>query len=323
MDPQALRLPLHADTRGRRMRVVSIPTGPVRGHRRTRAWTRVSHGLHMPTAAQSPLEAWQLVLPPSGVFTGITAAREHGWWLPQLPAETPVFAALPEAAGRIRRDGLRVGRHPAPIPFTTAKGLRLAVPAEALLACARHFALLDMVVLVDAALHLGSCSRSDVEEVLGRRRKGGPRLARALSLADERSESAWESVLRMLHVACGIPVEPQFIVTDRHGDFVARGDLRIEGTRTLHEYDGGEHRRKRRHGADLRRERALGNAGWTRRGYTAVEVTGQGMVILREADETLGRRHDPRRLRPWSALLGESTFSPRGRTLLRRRWGLP
>jgi very-short-patch-repair endonuclease len=287
------------------MPVMSIPTGPVRGHRRTRAWTRVSHGLHTPTAAPEPLAAWQLVLPPSGAFTGITAAREHGWWLPLLPEETPVFAAVPESAGRIRRDGLRVSRHREQLPFVTVRGL------------------LDVVVLVDAALHLESCSRSDVEAVLGGRRKGGPRLSRALALADARSESAWESVLRMLHVACGIPVEPQFVVTDRHGDFVARGDLRVGETRTLHEYDGGEHRLQPRHRADLRRERALGNAGWTRRGYTAAEVTGQGMVILREADQTLGRRHDPRRLRAWSAMLGESTYSPRGRTLLRRRWGLP
>ena len=64
-------------------------------------------------------------------------------------------------------------------------------------------------------------------------------LRRALALSDGRSESPWESLRRVLHVVCGVPVEPQFVLLDDHGVFVARGDLRISGTTTLHEYDGG------------------------------------------------------------------------------------
>jgi len=126
----------------------------------------------------------------------------------------------------------------------------------------------------------------------------------------------------MLHVACGVPVEPQYGVYDEDGRFVARGDLRILGTRTLHEYDGGEHRRKYRHRHDLRRERGLGNAGWQRRGYTSLEVLGQAHVIIREADETLGREHRPERLMPWRRLLAESLFSGAGMLRFRSRMRL-
>ncbi|HEX4978123.1 MAG TPA: hypothetical protein VFV40_09690, partial [Nocardioides sp.] len=192
-----------------------------------------------------------------------------------------------------------------------------------LLACAADLDLLDVVVLVDAALHLGSCSVAELEEVAGRRRRGAPRLRQALSHVDGRSESAWETLLRVLHSVCGVPVEPQFVLEDEHGSFVARADLRILGTTTIHEYDGGEHRKKARHRKDLARERRIGNVVWTRRGYTDVEVLHQAVAILRDADRSLGRPHRPERIRPWHALLARSLFSPSGTELLRRRWGLP
>ncbi len=146
---------------------------------------------------------------------------------------------------------------------------------------------------------------------------------RALTLCDGRSESPWESLLRVLHVLCGIPVEPQLILLDEDGGFVARGDLWLKGTTTLHEYDGGEHRKKQRQRKDLARERRIGNTEWTRRGYTDVEVLSQGIAILRDADRSLGRPHRPERIRPWHDLLAQSLFTPSGMALARRQWGLP
>ena len=107
-------------------------------------------------------------------------------------------------------------------------------------------------------------------------RRFHPSHGAALRHADARSESAWESVLRMLHVACDVPVEPEHELYDASGMFVARGDLWIVGTRTLHEYDGAGHRERHQHRRDLRRERGIGHLGWTRRCYTLVEVTEQG-----------------------------------------------
>ena len=86
-------------------------------------------------------------------------------------------------------------------------------------------------------------------------------LRRALALADGRSESPWESVLRLLHVSCGVPVVPQHEVYD-DGVLVARGDLWIRGSRMLHEYDSGSHLERQRQRADLRRGRRLANIGW-------------------------------------------------------------
>ena len=287
----------------------------------------MSHGLHVPLADQGPvcdLAAWQLVLPDEGCFTHLTAAGLLGWWLPPLPAGLPVFACQP-AGPYPRRPGLHVRRHPSPVPWSVLEGIRVADPSEVLLAFARDLALLDVVVLIDAALHLESCSRDEVAEAAApsRRRAGAPLLRRALDLADGRSESAWESLLRVLHVVCDVPVEPQHVLYDDQGRFVARGDVWLVGTRVFHEYDGGEHLKRRRQRKDLHRGRGMTNTAWLRRGYTAEDVLHQGVGILRDADLSLGRPHRPERIRAWHALLAESLFTPSGTAGLLRRLGLP
>ncbi|MGE5719954.1 MAG: hypothetical protein ACM3XQ_08770, partial [Nocardioidaceae bacterium] len=107
--------------------------------------------------------------------------------------------------------------------------MRVSPLPEVLLACARDLGLLDLVVLTDPAVRSGRCSPEDVAEVAAPRRRGGPALRAALPFADARSESPWESVLRMFHVLCDVPVEPQFEVYDERGVFVARGDLWLRG----------------------------------------------------------------------------------------------
>lgn len=177
--------------------------------------------------------------------------------------------------------------------------------------------------MLDSALHLGHVRLPDLEAACSRRGRGAPALRQALRHADGRAESAWETVLRLFHVLCGIPVVPQHELRTPDGSFVARGDLWLEGTKVLHEYDGGVHRDRRQQHHDLARERAIGSLGWTRRGYTARDLLGRAHLILREADASLGRPHDPGRLERWNALLHDSSFSRVGRARLRERWRLP
>ena len=308
------------------MRAPDPSDGPVRGHLRSAAWTKVSHGLYKPASdldgLREDLAAWALVLPSSGCFTHLTAARLLGWWLPPLPADLPVFASMSKAENRPRRDGLRISRHPVPPLWHDVAGLPVACPAEVLLACARDLSLLDVVLLAEAAVHLGHCTADELVSASRSRRYGAKMLGRALPLVDGRAESAWEVLLRVMHVVCGIAVEPQHEVHDESGVFVARGDLWLRGTTTLHEYDGAVHRERRQHRKDLARERRIGAISWTRRGYTDVDLLFQAAGILRDADRSLGRVHNPLRVRPWYALLAESMFSDAGMARVRRRWGL-
>lgn len=298
------------------------------GRPRGRTWHHVGYGVYRRGAPAvgggrlADLHAWQQVLAPEGFFTHLTAAEALGLWLPPLPEGMPVCVSLPQGTDRPRRAGMRVTRLSRTVPPILLDGLRVAPPAEVILACARDLGLLDLVVLIDSALRAGWCTVEDLRAVAAPRRRGAPALRIALAMADARSESPWESLLRLFHFVCDVEVEPQFEVRDEHGAFVARGDLWLRGTTTLHEYDGAVHRDRRTHVNDLARDRRLAGLGWTRRGYTAVDLLDRARQMLREADAALGRAHVPSRLDRWWALLDESLFTARGRQRLARRWGL-
>lgn len=144
-------------------------------------------------------------------------------------------------------------------------------------------------------------------------------MRRALSRATGGAESIWEVLLRELHRACDVAVVAQQRIIGADGVFIARADLRILGTKRLPEFDGAGHRDARQHREDLRRERQLASETWERRGYTAHDVLHRAITILQDADQALGRPHEPARIRAWHALLTKSLFSPAGQRLLRDR----
>lgn len=283
-----------------------------------RPWIRVGHGVHRGPGATA-LQAWQLVLPPGAAFSHLTAAALHGWWAPDLGSRPlPVMVDQPRHLPRSRRHGLRVTRTIGAVPTSSVHDVPVTTAPATLLSCARDLALLDLVVLVDAALGSG-CSAEEIASAASGRRRGAPLLRRALTLADGRSESPWETALRMLHMVVGAPTTAQHVVRDADGRFVARGDLHLDGTRTLHEYDGADHRTPVGQAADLRRDRALVAAGWTRRGYVAADLCQRPVTVLRDIDDSLGRAHRPARLRPWREMLEASTFTSTGRIRLLQR----
>ena len=299
----------------------STAAEPFRGRTRQPRWEQLSRGLYVPRASplSDLLRGWQLVLPKSAAFTSLTAAEVSGWWLPEAIPH-PVFAAVPIGERYPERTGLLVCRHPRPVPAETDDGLTITTGAETLLAAARDLGLLDLVILGDSALRCGHCTLHDLRATAAQRRRGGPRLRTVLPLLDARSESPWESVMRVLHLAAEINVEPQKRIYDRYGRFVARADLWLVGTRRIHEYDGGIHRDRLVHRSDLARDRRIVEIDWQRMGFTSTQILNEGASIIATADRLLGRRWDPRRLARWEALLEDSLFRPAGRARARRHW---
>ena len=299
---------------------------PFRGTTRSRRWRRVARGLYVPRGVSptlaAELAAWRLILPPSAVITSLTAAELRGWWLPAA-VEHPVFVAVPRSDAHPQRLGLLVTRHPQAIPADEIDGLSVASPAETLLTTARYLSVLDLVILGDSALRLQTCTVEELTKAAAQRRRGAPLLRTVIPLLDGRSESPWESVLRVLHLTAGIDVEPQKQIYDDWGRFVARADLWLVGTRRIHEYDGEVHRDLAVHRNDLRRDRRLVEIDWQRIGFTSSQLIYEGASILAGVDQLLGRRWDPRRLARWEALLDASLLRPSGRARAARRWSVP
>jgi len=154
----------------------------------------VSRGLYVPRVVSPTLAAelagWRLILPPSAVFTSLTAAELRGWWLPAT-VEHPVFVAVPRSDAHPRRPSLLVTRHPRHISAEEIHGLPVASAAETLLAAARYLSVLDLVILGDSALRLKTCTVEELTRAAAQRRRGAPLLRTVIPLLDAHSESPW------------------------------------------------------------------------------------------------------------------------------------
>ncbi len=295
--------------------------------RRGASWRHIAYDVAVPAgltgrdALVAELRAWQRHLPASAVFTGLTAAAVHGLWLPGPIDALPHFVAMGTVQGEVKpiRRGLRISRHPAPPACVTVDGLRVATVGETLLACARVLGPLDLVILTDAALHLEKCGAADIASAAGHRRKGAPALRAALALADGRSESAWETILRLLHQVLGVSVTPQVNLHDARGGFLGRVDLLLDGTTACHEYDGAGHREPVQHRKDLKRERKLLNGDYTRRGYTSDVLLRNPASVLEDCERALGRRLSRAALLQWHRLLADSLLTRSGQQRLAAR----
>ncbi len=171
----------------------------LRGATRLRYWERLSHGLYVPRGSRPlavDLAAWQLVLPESACFTSLSSAELRGWWQPARVSH-PVFVSVLSDAAHPQRRGLSVSRHPRPVDFETIDEIRVASAAETLLAVAKDLGVIDLVIIGDSALHQGACTIDQLSTAAAGRRRGAPQLRKVIPILDGRSESPWESILRL------------------------------------------------------------------------------------------------------------------------------
>lgn len=315
MTPETARAPHDAVL----LRDVAL-VGLTRGKLRRPAWQRLSQGLHAPVRAERPLadlaQQTAKVLPVGSGFGHLTSARLREWWLPnQLPAH--VLFASSSSGVHVQRAGVYVRRsHYADVEIVG--GVPLMTAPETLIELARDLTLVDLVPMVDCALARGATC----DEILAAARprsRGSVTLRQAVRLADGRSESWWESVLRLMHVLAGLgPVASQVDVVAERG-FVARADLHLVGTNRYPECDGGQHRTAARHAHDLRRDKAMHRLGLERYGYTTVEIARQPEIVIRDAEDARGLQHDPARVARWWQVARASSLTSYGRTRLAAR----
>lgn len=300
---------------------------PIRGQMRIKGYRRVAHGLFVTVVDDlsddaewyRDLRAWLAVLPEGAVFTGLTAARLLEWELPTLPEQVPIFAAT-RGTRRPRRPGLICSRLKPGGVAGSVHGLPIDAAEEVLLRCARDLAMLDLLIVVEGALHAGHVDADRMEVLLASGRPGVRQLREAWRRSTGKAESAGETVLHEFHRCLEIDFEPQKELFDPLGRLVARSDLWIVGTTRFHEYDGAVHRDKKKHRADLRRERGLSGSDYVRRGFTLDDLLNHALVTMHEIDRDLGRPHRLRRHLAWARRVEQSLYSPVGRERVMNRW---
>ncbi|HZK36967.1 MAG TPA: hypothetical protein VFC57_08465 [Aeromicrobium sp.] len=297
--------------------------GLSRGQLRNPKWTHPTNGVSIDHEFRDDLvancRATQMVLPPDAVFTHCTAATLRRWALPDI-GYVPIIASSSAEAAHHDRRGVYVRRCGVPAGHRgLLEGVRIASAEWVVVELAETLTLIDLVAVIDSALHLKHTTLKRLRDAVVPGRRGVRVLRQALELCDGRSESRWESILRVLYQLSGIQVEPQVILVDKHGNFVARADLQIRGTNRLSEYDGAGHRERDQHRDDLRREKGLLRLGIERFGYTSVEIHRSPERIIADAEDALGWRHDPARLKNWHCEYERSSLSGNGKRALIRR----
>ena len=191
---------------------------PIRGEIRSPGIRRVSHGLFLPlSAGLDAREEWRREL--SRVAPGAPRGRclhpHHRRGSLRLVA-APAARVRP----RVRRHPPRrqpsspgravlLSARPAVARSRSGTGCRWTRRDEVLLRAARDLGLLDLVVMVDAALHRRDVTPDSLADICRSSRPGVRRLRVAVGLADGRSESAWETALRLFHRFAGIEVSPR------------------------------------------------------------------------------------------------------------------
>ncbi len=218
-----------------------------RWHLEGKSWRRLGPEVYAWTGlGESPLlhlAAALLRLPPTAVFSGLSAAWLHG--LDVEPC-APIEVTLPIGAGVSGRSAIRISRASLEKrDVALVRKLRATSMDRTLADLSARMTISEAVVLTDAAAHMGLTNLERLDETAARAagRPGVAAFRRVIHHTEPAAESPMESRLRMLLVLAGLPRPvAQHPIHDRQGRFLGRPDLYFPERRLGLEYDGGVHR---------------------------------------------------------------------------------
>lgn len=203
------------------------------------------------------LHALTLVLPDGAAYSHDTAAILLG-----LPIDHPMTAHVTVPRGALRRSRKAITWHSGDISAATieVQGLPCTDPLRTWLDLGGSLALPELVAVTDVAVRRGMLRANQLDVPVGRR--GAVTLRQAALLADARSLSPRESVVRThLHLA-GLP-RPEInfdIIMD--GGWIACADFAWPAYRLIVEYDGAHHDAGRQRHQDAQTRNELAARGW-------------------------------------------------------------
>lgn len=249
---------------------------------------RLSRDTYLPKALSGDLvsrfSAVLLTAPSGAVISHLSAADVWGLQVPfRSRDDERVHITVPtDSRAESRRDRrlyrspirsedvVRRRSVPTTSPARTWRDLAAILESPALLAVTDQ--LLD-----------GLCTEQDLRDQLRARPKGRgcARARTVLPVADARSESPMESVVRWLILEAGLPRPVlQHVVRDALGVILARADFAWPERRVIVEFDGDVHRQRDVFVKDLRRQNALVAAGWTVLRFTSADILGRPAEVV-------------------------------------------
>lgn len=191
--------------------------------------------------AQHAMRTRAVVLSRGGALAASheSAAVLHG--LPVMRSELATVHVVhtTDRVNTRRHDAFTVHPCPGTDALTTRGGVRMVVPALAILGTAVSAGVRSGLMAADAALHGGLTSKDDLHDWLGRMRRhpGISRARHVVLAADASAESPGESLLREILLRLGYEVAPQSEIREG-GVLVARVDFLLPRLGVVVEFDG-------------------------------------------------------------------------------------
>lgn len=180
--------------------------------------------------------------PPGAVFSHRSALIIHGLPIPYFPqSEAPYVEFVHPKFGVRRTSTLIRKREMSDDDVVVINGIRTTSVVRTLFDIARDLPLAFAVAVVDEAIRQSHVSAGEVEAycVSHPPRTHRSKVASMLKNIDPRRESVAESITAVRFVEYSVPgFEPQVVVRDEHGDFVARTDFMNEQAGIIAEFDG-------------------------------------------------------------------------------------
>lgn len=237
---------------------------------RARDLHRSFHGARTLAPAVELLERAHALAPllgPAQRFSHLTAAGLHGMRMPQGRSSTSLHVTGVRVSRAVRRPGV-IG-HVTAIPAAVLRigDLPVSTAVDAWCECAELLPVDDLIVMADGLLARRSPAASLDELVSAAAaragRRGSARLRRALPQVRAGTDSARETLLRLLVVRAGLPEPIVNAELTRGGRVIAHGDLVWPAERVVLEYDGRHHAESREQFAiDIRRLDDIAAAGY-------------------------------------------------------------
>lgn len=212
-------------------------------------------------------------LPQDAVFSHRSALIIHGLSVPYFAqGANPYAEAVHPKFGVCRTSILLRKRELSDDDTVLVNGIRTTSVLRTLFDIARDFPLAFAVAVVDEAVRQSHVSAGDFVSYCGSRppRTHQARIASVLENIDPRRESIAESITAVRFVEHSVPgFEPQVVIRDELGNFVARTDFANEQAGVIAEFDGaGKYYLKnadprQEFELERRREYRLRNLGYT------------------------------------------------------------
>jgi hypothetical protein len=228
---------------------------------------RSSRDTYLPRAGSQSLRqriaAVLIGAPDTAVVSHVTAAGLWGLQIPLIPDDGLVHLTVPSTARLRHRADRRIHCADLPERFVRRRdGLGVTSPGRTWLDLAATLPPAALLAVTDQML-ARRYPRQALDRLLAESRGvRGVRVARRIvAIADPRSGSPMESVLRWLILDAGLPAPDLQHTVTHDGRFVGKVDLAWPEQKVLVEFDGDVHRDRPVFVEDVRRQNGLVLAG--------------------------------------------------------------